>query len=91
MFRVGRTGSGQKVTYESKHETGDGRLISIAKDRRFSLLTKYDAWRIAYCEKHRNQKLPLSFREGKINPFTLLVSVKLRIQEGRNGSRTKPN
>lgn len=88
---VGSGKSGFGVRYESKHEDGRGRLISVDKTRRFGFLRRYDAWRVAYCEKHRTMNLPVSFREGKVNPFTLAFSVVLRIQEVRNGSGTKSN
>jgi len=82
---------GLNVSYESRHETKDGRLISVDKSRKFKFLEKYDAWRVRYCEKHRNKRLPVSFREGRINPVTLAVSIILKIQEVRNGTGTKSN
>jgi len=87
---------GLKVTYEARHEDGKGRLICVDKTHRFGLLRKYDKWRVGYCEKahkeHRdNWRLPVSFREGRINPYTLIVAIILEIQEVINGSNSKSN
>ena len=75
-------GPGAKVSFAADHKTGDGRLISRQRTRRFGVIGNwYDGWRVSYCEKHRNSNLPVSFREGKINPFTLAVSIILRISD----------
>ena len=95
-----RSKTGLKVTYEARHEDGKGRLICVDKTRKFKLWFKlwrgYDTWRIAYLNKahheHRdNWRLPVSFREGRINPYTLIVAIILEIQEVINGSNSKSN
>lgn len=71
-----------KASFSADHKTGDGRLISSQKTRKFSLIGNwYDGWRVDYCERHRNSSLPSSFREGRLTPYTLLVSVVLRISD----------
>ena len=93
---VARGVGGLKVTYEARHEDGKGRLICVDKTHKFKLWRGYDTWRIAYLNKahheHRdNWRLPVSFREGRINPYTLIVAIILEIQEVINGSNSKSN
>jgi hypothetical protein len=74
--------SGIKATYELGHKDINDNLIVAEKTRRFHFLETYDEWRVAYCLKHRDKKLWLSFREGKVNPFTLIYALILKLRGG---------
>jgi len=81
------TASGAKASFAADHKTGDGRLISRQKTRKFGVIGNwYDGWRVGYCERHRNSNLPLSFREGRLTPFALFLSVVLRISDRDKGN-----
>ena len=38
----------------------------------------WDKHRAAYCEKHRHDKLPVAFRDGKFSVSTILFTIKLK-------------
>jgi len=71
-----------KASFEMRHKRADGSLIYAEKSRRFGIFKKYDTWRSAYCNSHRNNKLWLSFRDGRINPFVLIYALVLKIKRG---------
>jgi len=75
-----------KITAEHRHEDKSGRLISAASTRTgagVEELTHWDSWRVAYCESHRNKKLPVSFREGKATLSNIILSLFLGYSGGK--------
>lgn len=59
-----------------------GKQFPSAFRRLFKPIQKWDAWRIHYCATHRGQKLMWGFREGRIDPFTILSSLIYHYKRG---------
>jgi len=69
-----------EVTASHRHEDKNGKLISASTTRigmEASRLARWDTWRVAFCESHRNMNLPISFREGKDTLGNKLLSLFL--------------
>jgi len=64
-------------------------VVHVRRDSPF--LQDYDAWRIAYCNKHRHDKKRpwIRLREGKTDLFTLLYSLVIYFKEAKNGTGTE--
>lgn len=45
----------------------------------------WDKQRVDYCERHRHNELPVSFREGKVSVATMLFTIKLKLRGQWNG------
>ena len=68
-----------KASFQIEIKRGDGYLIYTERTRQFAFWAKYDRWRSEVCHKHRNDRLFIWFREGRIDPLTLLYALILKI------------
>lgn len=64
---MAKTQSGISITGTFKHEKADGTLIvqSQSMEGRSALEQRYEAERIRYCERHRNDDIPMYYRTGE--------------------------
>ena len=79
-----KTNSGVKVFCTNEHRNKEGELISSGRTRGkwwLYFFGNWDKWRTNYCEQHRNDRLPQSFRKGEITLSSILVTIKFKKQE----------
>ena len=76
---------GTKIWSSGEHRSGKtGELIWSGKTHNkwwLYFFGNWDTWRSEYCEKNRDTKLPLSFREGKFNTKSIIVTLYLKCKE----------
>jgi hypothetical protein len=46
-------------------------------------LKKWDAWRIGYCARHREDPLVAGFREGRVTPLTVFMTFVYKHKEAQ--------
>ena len=60
-----------KASFQIQIKRADDYLIYAERTRRVAFWARYDGWRSKVCHKHRNDRLFIWFREGRINILTL--------------------
>ena len=77
--------SGVKVWASGEHRDGTtGKLIVGSHAHGgwwIYFFGNWDAWRTNYCEKHRVERLPVSFRKGNVSVVSLITSIYLKVVE----------
>ena len=71
-----------KASFQIQIKRADDYLIYTERTRQFAFWARYDGWRSEVCHKHRNDRLFIWFREGRINILTLGYALFLKIKEG---------
>lgn len=66
--------------------TGELIAAQVKRGRWFLyFLGNWDMQRVNYCEKHRHDQLPVSFREGRFSVSTMLFTIRLKHRGEWNG------
>jgi len=77
------TSGGVGVSGSGEHRNGKtGALIWSGHTRGkwwLYFFGDWDTWRSNYCEKHRDKKLPQSFRRGELAPLSILATIWLKM------------